>query len=284
MPAKKEKPSGVYSRPSAAIEKGSGFYVPGLEGSRVRSLFGAIVIILCKVNSLFSDADTVLSSQMFSELLAYGFGALLLFQGVVEFGKESGFVVNLDDGNTSETLMNIESAITEDEPGVASGKALNQVASASLSKTAIEALQWIAASFISLTPATHVLLVEADGLKGDDGKTLENGSILFRLGDFDSGSNDIDNDEASIISAVRTAHFESKGGRVSVPSTHPAGQLLPEEYRRCVLLQRLVSSKDEKETNLRCLIIGSNQLLPAFTKGDLKWLGSLSRYAEFKTS
>ena len=30
------KRKGVYSRPSAAIERGSGFFIPGLEGGRVR--------------------------------------------------------------------------------------------------------------------------------------------------------------------------------------------------------------------------------------------------------
>ena len=49
-PSPAGKVKGVYSRPSAAIEKGSGFYIPGLEGSKVRLLFGTLVLLLNYIN------------------------------------------------------------------------------------------------------------------------------------------------------------------------------------------------------------------------------------------
>ena len=49
----KKKSSGVYARPSAAIERGSGFFIPGLEGSRVRLLFGILALSSSRILELF---------------------------------------------------------------------------------------------------------------------------------------------------------------------------------------------------------------------------------------
>ncbi len=273
--SKGKKASGVYSRPSAAIERGSGFYVPGLEGSRVRSLFGIVVSALCYLNhaSAGSQQIVVPTSQVLSELITYVFGALLLLQGLVEFGKES-FVEK--SGGPVESLQELPSS---------SSLSLTQISSSTLTDTCIESLQWVAASFISLTPATHVLLIEVLMLDQNEYPSSADSSILFQLGNFyPEAPAEEQQKKKEYIEAAVSAAFQSKGGRISVPSTHPAAQLLPESFRRCVLLQRLDNISDTKssETQRRCLVIGSDCLLPAFTKNDLKWLGSLASYAQLE--
>ena len=57
--ATKKKTTGVYARPSAAIERGSGFFIPGLEGSRVRLLFGILALVLTYVNNSLGDRKSV---------------------------------------------------------------------------------------------------------------------------------------------------------------------------------------------------------------------------------
>jgi len=237
---KAKAPSGVYSRPSAAIEKGSGFYVPGLEGSRVRGIFGILVLALNCLNQASSSSTANSSYQSTSESITVLFGFLLIIQGIVEYAKEAGFVVNETSSNSS-TLTKAKSASNTSD--------LNLTYSSSLNDTQKEGLRWLGASIISLTPASAVLLVD-------------NQQVLFRLGSASEVPT------ASLDAAVETSQ-NSTGGRVAVPATHPAAMLMPEDLRKCVILQRL---------GKQCLVLGSSQVLQAFTKNDLLWLGSLANY------
>lgn len=251
--AESDKNKGVYARPSAAIEKGSGFYVPGLEGSRVRILFGIFVLLLTYVNNLLGLGDSNADAVAFSQNLVVFYGTLLLFQGMIEFAKENG--LGLDVNVNTEKRGGDAIAKTS-----ASAKQLNQIISNELKQDEEmeEKIRWVAASFVALTAATHVLLLE------------ENGKVLYSLGNsFPSGVDGI-----AIESGIDTV-YKSKGGRVSVPDSHPSATLLPEGNRRCILLQQV-----EIDGSRRCLMVGSDQLLAAFTKNDLKWLGSLSDYLQ----
>jgi hypothetical protein len=281
--SKQKKAVGVYSRPSAAIERGSGFYVPGLEGSRVRSLFGILVSALCYLNHSSAGSQQLPTelpgSQFVSEFITYSFGLLLILQGLVEFGKETLTETPL---GPTESLQELSSS---------SSLSLTQRSSSMLRNQSVESLQWIAASLISLTPATHVLLIE---MIGDDQNgrqyssttaTTTDSSVLFQLGDFSSEQEEGQQERRKMfIEAAITAAFQSKGGRISVPTTHPAAQLIPEPFRRCVLLQRLdsTSKRSSLPSRRRCLVIGSDSLLPAFTKNDLLWIGSLATYAQLE--
>ena len=74
---------------------------------------------------------------------------------------------------------------------------------------------------------------------------------------------------------------KSRGGRVALPSTHPAVQTLaPTDYRRTVLLQRIDNNdnNDNDNNGSQCWMVCSNELLPAFTPQDLEWLGQLANY------
>mmetsp|Transcript_25838 Transcript_25838/g.31858 ORF Transcript_25838/g.31858 Transcript_25838/m.31858 type:complete len:357 (+) Transcript_25838:172-1242(+) len=275
----KAKSKGVYSRPSAAIEKGSGFFIPGLEGSRVRVLFGIVVLILNYVNHVLSSSssgynEVAASNLVLSEKIATFYGIFILLQGMIEFAKERG--LGFDDvsisSNRSDTSGNIS---TQNTSEMSSG--LEQNISESLKARGniiAEATSWAAASYVALTPATTFMILE----ENENGK----GTILYSLGFSSEKENDV-GVQKGILSAIETVH-QSKGGRVSIPMDHPAAlHLLPEDKRRCVLLQQIKQDSDEAISKKRsCLLVGSDQLLGTFTKNDLKWLGSLSKYLNAK--
>lgn len=282
------KPQGVYARPSAAIERGSGFYVPGLEGSRVRILFGILVLALSYINFAIvglsgGDASNV-DAVSFSQRLVTFYGILLLFQGTIEFAKENGlgfdFQQEQEQKKQKQTRTNDDHETVDFGQANKSNKNLNQMVSSTLKDTSsslADTIRWVAASFVALTPATHVLLLKKNSMNDNDYE------ILYSLGDFETSN--IDNGEA--INAAINTIFQSKGGRVAVPDTHPCATLLPENNRRCVLLQQLKKEGDngnggQQQRQQRCLMVGSNQLLATFTKNDLKWLGSLAEYLEQK--
>mmetsp|Transcript_18532 Transcript_18532/g.26177 ORF Transcript_18532/g.26177 Transcript_18532/m.26177 type:complete len:326 (+) Transcript_18532:133-1110(+) len=241
-----KKNKGVYSRPSAAIERGSGFFIPGLEGERVRLLFGLLVLILTVANHMMSPGTT--AGVAFSESLAVLYAILLLLQAAIEFGKEQrGYVVSLDR--------------PEDEGTTGSKKSdtLSQVWTIQSPTKYKDVVQWSAASYIALTPASHIFLLESD--KG----------VVYRLGSTKIEYSE--NDENVGTNAALETVNKSKGGRVSLPSTHPAvTSLVNEKHGRCVVLQSINENQ--------CWMMTSNQLLQSFTKEDLKWLGQLATYVK----
>lgn len=268
----KSKSKGVYSRPSAAIEKGSGFFVPGLEGSKVRILFGGLVLVLNYINHIYSSNANLseVAGFAFSEKIATFYGVFLLFQGIVEFAKEMGLgfdgvqeiisssatAEELTAGKGSESSLGLEQFISP----ILTGK----------SAEFAEAMSWVAASYLALTPATHVMLIQ----KSD----TNNETVLYKLGEFNNLKNmSEDNIQSGTKAAIATV-YQSKGGRVSIPMDHPAASLLPETNQRCILLQQVDGTAEQM-----CILVGSDELLATFTKNDLKWLGSLGRYLSIKS-
>lgn len=250
------KTKGVYSRPSAAIERGSGFYIPGLEGSRVRLLFGGIVLLLTYLNGSLGLGDSNKSAVEFSQNVSICFGVLLLLQGSIEFAKEYGLGIsdNTTQGSRNQGRNNVSST----------SKSFAQYMSERLqtNESISNSIAWSMASFVALTPTTHVLLLE----EKDDGIC----EVMYSLGDFDNPSTFEEEDMKSALITV----YNSKGGRVAVNESHPTASLLPEGYRRSIILQKVETLIGSK----RCLVVGSNELLASYTKNDLKWLGAIARY------
>lgn len=255
MAAAKEKSSsnkGVYSRPSAAIERGSGFFIPGLEGPRVRLVFGIVVLVLTVLNHVLLSSN--LPTVAFPERLAVVYAVLLLLQAAIEFGKEEkGYVVSLEtDSQQEESPLSSSSSFSQ-----------SWSSSSTMSDEEKERVQWAAASYIALTPATHMLLLD------------RNDGVVYRLGTTPPSTKDSANDELEGIQAAFAALDKANSGRVSLPPTHPTVTALnaDEEHGRCVVLQRI-------DDGVKCWMITSNQLLAAFTKDDLKWLGQLAKHVE----
>lgn len=286
---KKSRPSGVYARPSAAIERGSGFYVPGLEGSRVRGLFGTLILILTAINSNYYDSlgeKNLGSSFNVSEIVSILFSVLLILQGLVEFGKEQGFVVNLTQEEGGEDSTQKEGEGEEIDTATAiqnrGAKSVNQYVSPTILSTqekdassiTIDNLKWSAATYLSMTPATHFILLSITS-DDDDGNTYDAPEILYTLGDFNQQN--VNNENNQGVSSIFETLQNSKGGRLSIPNTHPGASLLPSINQKCILVQRVVADNaDEKKKY--CFVVGSNQVLQAFTKNDLRWLGQLAKY------
>mmetsp|Transcript_29010 Transcript_29010/g.68158 ORF Transcript_29010/g.68158 Transcript_29010/m.68158 type:complete len:176 (+) Transcript_29010:286-813(+) len=160
-------------------------------------------------------------------------------------------------------------------------------------------VQWAAASYLSMTPTTQIMLLACD--ENDAG----GGTVRYRLGGIKVDPETSDDEAATTVSAgVRAALDElkqSKGGRIALPLTHPAVKaLLPVAFSsssssgkdssattttsdnennddaddprsvRTVILQRINDGS--------CWMASSDQLLAGYTSGDLKWLGKLADY------
>jgi len=198
-----------------------------------------------------------------SQWLTTVYASILLLQGFVEWRKETSSVSS-----------------TEDDLGNRNNrKEMDQILSSSLQaydSDTIDGIRWAFASFASLTPTSHLLLLQMkENIQGDTEK-----EILYGLGDFSSMNRSTMDNAQGIESAIKIV-FEESRGRVAIGSSHPAAvQLLPEPFRRCVLLQRIdLKSKNTKPEKVRlCLMTGSNNILESYTKNDLKWLGRLAEY------
>eukprot|EP00903_Cladosiphon_okamuranus_P008720 g8352.t1 len=75
-----------YRRPSAAIERGGGFFVPGLEGFRLRFFLAAVILGLLSLDGVSRPGMT--TSQVVSEALAALAGVVLFAQALLDQQKE----------------------------------------------------------------------------------------------------------------------------------------------------------------------------------------------------
>ena len=73
---------GYYRRPSRAIEKGGGFFVPGLEGEKIRVLSAAVLVFMIASNRA-GVADATIA-QVTSEVIGMVMAIILFVQGVAE--------------------------------------------------------------------------------------------------------------------------------------------------------------------------------------------------------
>ena len=244
------KPSGVYVRPSAAVERGSGFFVPGLEGPKVRLFVGTLLLVATGANHVLSA-----NNSAFSEALAVLFSGLVLLQGAIESSKEN-----------RDLMMSVaESSVGLDSSSVFStgSSMLSKQWSSSSSNTNQDwqdRVEWAATSFLSMTPATHMIVVKDDSIAFWLGLTKMNGDSSTTTG--------------GAKAALETSQ-QSKGGRVALPSDHPVATGLfsnhdDKVYRKCMIVQRI--------TPTACWVVASDDLLASFTKQDLQWLGRMADY------
>ena len=238
---------GVYVRPSAAIERGSGFFIPGLEGPKVRLFGGSILLTLLAINHVLSSSTNNLGNS-FSEALAAVFSVLVLLQGVIEYTKE----------NRRDQLIVQGKEKTSNDASTTSWKQQWMVPATDADwKSRVE---WAAATFLSLTPADHVALIGP-------------GAIVYWLGSAEAAP--VNESVAKGCQAALDTCLQSKSGRVALPPSHPAVEFLaPENHKRCVVLQRV-----DEESQLVWMVT-SNQLLASFTQRDLQWLGQLAVYMQ----
>lgn len=197
--------------------------------------------------------------QVVAESVSAFYGALLLLQGSIELAVEKGYAIggseagitssDNDDGST--TIMNQDGGIGQRIAETLQGN-----------ESEVKLIQRMAQTIINFTPATDFRFVS-----GDLG-------VLYSFG-FENQAMGLDTDEQKrLINLALDAVSGSRGGRVALPSDHPASKLLPQEATRCILVQKV----DDFMGSQACMIVGSDKLLPSFTKNDLRWIGQLASY------
>lgn len=78
----KAQKSSFYKRPSKAIEMGGGFFIPGLEGYKLRLATALLVLLLLALNRY--PGYTPAASQLTSEAIGAGAAVILLAQALIE--------------------------------------------------------------------------------------------------------------------------------------------------------------------------------------------------------
>jgi len=254
--SKSARERGIYSRPSAAIERGSGFFIPGLEGSRIRLIFGITCLVADAANHFFVDSMPGDWGQSVAEIIAALYGTLLILQGSIEAGVERGAMQN-------EAVIisgSAEDGVNLNRRDGSSSRIADVLQKDDITLKTIQRMSQIIMSF---TPATYFQFVTEDF------------GVLYSagVGGETTATND-DNEEKRLAKLSLDAVAGSKGGRVALPSDHPSSKLLPESATRCILVQKV----SEYQGSRACMIIGSDKLLPSFTKNDLRWIGQLAEY------
>ena len=242
-----------------------------MEGPRIRILFGITVLIADWANHTFAESQVGDYGQIIAEVLAAFYGALLLLQGLIESGV--GKVGSRGDNNNNLVIEGNGDGLDNNDidnnamKGTISSSGISPIIQGN--ESTLKSMQRLARTIVNLTPATHFILAnEEDG-------------VLYRYGiwvdDDNKASGDNTEDDRSIIKLALDAAGSSRAGRVALPSDHPASKLLPTSATRCILVQSIDIDGYGSDTGGKsCLIIGSDKLLPAYTKNDLRWIGQLA--------
>ena len=202
---KSPKSSAYYRRPSAALERGGGFYVPGLEGSRLRVAVASILSVGLVLNRILSPG-TPTSSQVASEVLGAVGIAFVFAQSVVQSRLEA----EIEADELRSALVSRLSEVQETGPSLADG---------SRPPLAAARAKWAAAALLRLTPARAAVWVASDG------------EVLLRFGRFpdDSGAASGGDGEA-LLSTLRSSRPASQPeaaawsvelGSAAAPPPHP---------------------------------------------------------------
>mmetsp|Transcript_381 Transcript_381/g.817 ORF Transcript_381/g.817 Transcript_381/m.817 type:complete len:304 (+) Transcript_381:56-967(+) len=252
--SKSARSRGIYSRPSAAIERGSGFFIPGLEGSKIRFLFGITAILAEQLNHALVPAKPGDWGQVVAESLSLFYGVFLLLQGTIELSAEGKW--ERSSGESAVEVPGTRSAFVAECPAHVSPDVQREV-----QRTCEAVLNYSPAIFVTLANTAGSLYTL--GYDVDSGDTPQRGS----------------DEEKKLIQTCLDAASQSKGGRVALPEIHPASKLLPKSATRCILVQRVGDVCGSEA----CLIIGSDRLLPSFTRNDLRWIGQLADFTNLRT-
>jgi len=121
---------GYYRRPSRAIEKGGGFFIPGFENERIRILSSTVLLVLLIVNR--SGVQVATFSQIVTELTGAVMIILLFLQGIADRFKidaidplsvsnTSNYITTIQKDKSSPSIDTVESiarAIVQTSPDI----------------------------------------------------------------------------------------------------------------------------------------------------------------------
>lgn len=152
--------SSYYKRPSAALERGGGFYVPGLEGLRLRIAVASVLTVGLVLNRVLSPTGggAPASSQLVSESLGAIGIAFVFAQSAIQSSLEAEM-------QRDELRAAFVSRLSEvQEIGASLGDGQRPLTSARA--------RWAASALLKLTPARAAVWVDASG------------EVLLRFGRF----------------------------------------------------------------------------------------------------
>jgi hypothetical protein len=161
-PRMQDKPKpGYYKRPSAALEQGGGFYVPGLEGSRLRVTGASVLSVGLVLNRVLSPGEPV-SSQVVSEALGALGCAIIFVQAAAQQRVEA------------------EREADALRAAFAERQSERQEVGADLEADVLRSARarWAASALLRLTPARTVVWVD------DEAAESAAASVLLRFGRF----------------------------------------------------------------------------------------------------
>ena len=239
-PPPKVKGSGYYVRPSAALERGGGFYVPGLEGDRLRLLVAVVLGVGLVLNRVLSEGTPVLSQGISEALGATGCG-LLIFQVV-----------------SDEEEARVQENVARRAAAVARLRELNELSPA-LPAAAAERARWAAGALLRLTPACAVVWLSEEAGEGPS-------VPLLRFGRFDEESAPEDAPRAAAALLARL------GGAEAAAVEDLAEERLP-------LLPASCASLELRRCGPGVLAVASERPA-AFTATHQRWIGKMGRLLE----
>jgi hypothetical protein len=273
------KKQGVYSRPSAAIERGSGFFIPGLEGPKIRIAVGLLLLTATVGNHWFMTTMTMNASSSSSssssspgntlaEGLAVIYSLLALVQAGVEGVQEMQGGIQIGSrkatSNSSSSSKTPAAAPTVD-PTSAVAEIWMDLRDGG-DESWRERVSWSAQSLLALTGATQVLLL---GPKG----------IVYRVVSSSSNamsSSSSTKDQAQAVAALQDTMRASSSGRVALPPSHPAVAVLAPE-QDCVVVQRI-------DPQWSWIVTSPQSLASTLTQRDLQWMGPLADHVQLPSS
>ncbi len=172
--------SSFYKNPSKAIEKGGGFYFPGLRGPRLRIFVTVVGFGLLSINHVASirSSMTIPPSFTVSEV-----GALLALFSVLSSAY-------LDITRAAEEEMETGEPVIEPQPlsqqtnGETSEGAVSTVGSGSSSNNMMEVFEWVARVAVRMTEVDGVFVFRGDALIFSSvplSKSSECGEVVARV-------------------------------------------------------------------------------------------------------
>eukprot|EP00186_Timspurckia_oligopyrenoides_P002867 CAMPEP_0182445978 /NCGR_PEP_ID=MMETSP1172-20130603/3908_1 /TAXON_ID=708627 /ORGANISM="Timspurckia oligopyrenoides, Strain CCMP3278" /LENGTH=315 /DNA_ID=CAMNT_0024641831 /DNA_START=50 /DNA_END=997 /DNA_ORIENTATION=- len=200
-----KKSSALYKRPSIAIEKGGGFYIPGLEGPKLRLSVSLIALGLLAVNhplvsSNISRVPQSALNQQVSELVslvaAVSLGTAAVFQILAEKATQET-IGRLQDSQYSESIDSEDSSGSESESFVSIDASLSEENIEDLTRSKsgadqgfLKDVSWLGESIVELTPSTLCVILQnekivkvsgnASSLKSTS-KTESMGAVIERV-------------------------------------------------------------------------------------------------------
>mmetsp|Transcript_432 Transcript_432/g.780 ORF Transcript_432/g.780 Transcript_432/m.780 type:complete len:321 (-) Transcript_432:515-1477(-) len=164
-----------YKRPSKAIERGGGFYVPGLRGYRLRIAVGALIGVLSLAN-LVACADSLSPIFLVSQFNACFGACALLYWGFQRRREEKSEY----EGSPSLSIPKVSLGL------VSSGSGRTHPEDFELSVGLLEDLAWLTAVVTDLTAVSSVVLFREGQLLFSSGPAViaqerEEGPVVSRV-------------------------------------------------------------------------------------------------------